>query len=191
MDITKGQKKIIIATAIVTAVFILFLIFVYLPTRNTVGMLKAELSGVEASIDATSRIIGEGIPLEKGLAALQTRLEGMEKKFPQSEEEVIKTISNIAYKTGVSITSIKPQQKAAYLDKGDKATRIEGKICQQIPVSIVGYATFKKLDAFLEALRKDAPNFSTVDSLTIAKGQQYELNVNLTLTIYLLVTENR
>lgn len=192
MDITKGQKKILIITSIIIGLFLIFYIFIYLPAKNTVELLKAELLQIEDEINTTKTIIGKDKPLESGLSVMQKQLEELDRRFPDSEEETLQMISNLAYKSEVNITSIKPQPKSLFLDKNGNMVRIGDKLCHKMPISMAVRSTYKKLGKFLEALRQNIPHLLTVEKLRIAKDSgQDGLRADINLTMYLLCEERK
>lgn len=186
MEITRGQKKILITASVGAALFLIFWIFIYLPAKNSVSALKEEILQIENKISATTSIIGEE-PLEKGLSTLQERLEALDRKLPDSEEETLRMISSTAHETGVNVISTKPQPKSIFLDRDKNMVRIGNKLCHRMPMSMHVSSSYNKLGRFLESLRKDVPSISTIEKLTLTKQpEQYELNANINLTIYLL-----
>lgn len=187
--ISISQKKIIIITLIVIGAFISFLIFVYLPSKDSVKNLKAELTEIESAIKyIEEKVIGQGKTIEEGIQSLNARYQELNKRFPSKEEESLVMISEFARKLNIEIVSISPQPKVAFLSAGSPIS-IEGKTCQRFAVSIQMRCLYKDLVRYLEALKKDIPMFTTIEGLTISRDsstQTLRLNVSLGLSIYLL-----
>ena len=106
---TRTQKKIIITGLIIGAAFFVFLLLVYLPSRNTVREIKSELRGVEAQIEEIGAIIGDAESLDKGIKSLQARQKKINSKMRDAGcemqyEDVIRVLSCILYPvSGISI----------------------------------------------------------------------------------------
>ena len=187
MDITQGQKRILIITSIIAALFIVFYVFIYLPATDTVKRFKAELLQIENKINTTESIVGKDRPLEKGFSALQKQLKELSIKFPDSEKETLKAVSNAAYASGLNVVSTKPQAMVLVLDKNKNPVKVGNRFCKKMTVSITTRSTYKDLGRFLEALRNDIPNLLTIEHLKITKVQKKgEIKADINLTMHLL-----
>lgn len=190
MYITKGQKKILIMVSIAIVLFVVFWIFIYMPASNSVKILKAEFIEVENKINNLESIIGKNRKFEEGFFMLQEHLDELDNKFPVGEEETLRLISKAGYACGIDINSIKPQPKKLILDENENVIKIDKRLCQKMPISLVVKSKYKELGNFLENLREDIPHLLTVERVKIVKGQfQTDLDIDIDLTMYLLIEE--
>jgi Tfp pilus assembly protein PilO len=190
--ITKGQKNILLITAIAVVLIAGFRLFVYRPTKNTVRKLKTELAAVQYKINAIEAVVGQNKSLEEGVVLLQERLNELDKKFPDNERETLRMISKLAYKHGLNVTSIKPQSKSLFTDKNNSPVTVEDKVYETMSISMVAHAPYVKLGKFLEAIRRDIAHLLSVKRLTLAKkAKQYELNADIELVLYLLTEKTQ
>jgi len=187
MDITQGQKRILIITSIIAVLFIVFYVFVYLPAKDTVKRFKAELLQIENKINTTESIVGKDMPMEEGFSALQKQFKELNTKFPDNEKETLKAVSNVAYASGLNVISTKPQPRVLVLDKNKNPVKIGNRFCRKMTISMTIRSTYKDLGRFLEALRNDIPNLLTIERLKIRKGQEKdEIKTDINLTMHLL-----
>jgi len=186
IDITKGQKKILIFTGIGVAVFIAFWMLIYRPASGKVKDYKKDLLEIEAKISATKAIIGDK-PLEEGIKVMREQLKELDERLPETEEGTLQMISGAAYSSGVSVKSTKPQGRSKFHDSAKKTVEIESKFCHRIPISLAISSTYKELGRFLEGLKTEVPSISTMEKLTVSRQSDgRKLNADIELTIYLL-----
>jgi len=182
---TKAQKKILIIGLFALAAFIIFWIFVYLPSESSVKILKSELIGLESKIDKIEAIIGGEKSFEEGFNALEEEFQALERRLPDNEEDALRAISDAAHKLGIDIVSIKPQPKAPYSE--EKEVAIDGRPCEKMSISLIVHSKYKELGEFFEILRKDIDQLLTIERVGITKAQdQASLKADIKLTIYLL-----
>jgi len=192
MDITKGQKNIIIVTISTIALLIVSWIFIFLPAKDTVKTLKTELLQIEGKIGGLKDIIGKDKPLSEGITILEQELENLKKRFPDSEEGTLRIISNLAHRSGLDVISFKPRKKNLLLDENKNAKEIDDCLCKKMSVSMIVRSGYLQLGSFLEALRKEVPHILTVERLNITKESgRDELKADINLTMYLLIEKNR
>lgn len=182
------QKKIIFIGLIVFFTLIIFWVFVYLPTQNTVSRVKKELLDIEAQILEIETIMSRGRSMQDNIGLLRERVRVLERKFPAKEEEGLRSLSDLADKLNIEIVSLKPAPKEEVLDAKSQKTIIEDKVCQKLAVSIEMKSNFKNLIRYITALKKSSPVFVTIDQLKINKDtlEGAKLNIVLDLSLYLL-----
>lgn len=189
IKIIKSQKKIVIAALVVLATFLCFLVFVYLPSKNTVKAIKKELAGIERQIrEIEGRINGEDKLSYVNIEALKNKASRLTNKFPSKEEESIKMLYDFARKSNIEIISLKPQPKTTFFSADNKEVSSDGKVLQTSYVFLQMKCLYKDLADYLTNLEKDLPAFMSVEKISISKDN-YEvlrLNVELYLNLYLL-----
>lgn len=186
--ISPAQKKIILITTVVLLAFLIFWLFIYLPAKNTIKRIKAELASVESQIEKIEAVIDKTRTIDEGIALLEEKYQRLDAKFIQKEEEGLRLLSDFAQKLKIEILSIGPKQKSPFLDTANQKVEIEGKVCQVAPVSIQMRSSYKELVRYLDALKESLPGFIAVEMIKITKdnaGAQ-KLNIALDFNLYLL-----
>ena len=188
-DLTTSQKKIILAAALILFVFIIFLVFIYLPIQRQVRKIKSELDSAQQQIDAISRITSSAKSLEEGIKMLQDKFTKLDAKFPAEEENALKALSQFAKEMNIELVSISPQPKVQLLEDDKSNISIEGKPCSVVPVSIQMRCVYKDLVAYLQKANDSLPVFATLERLNISKDRldvSQKLDVQIDINLYLL-----
>ena len=180
-QIGKGQKKIIVVAAIMLAVFLLFWLFIYLPSSVKANSLKKELLSLEEHIKGIEKIIGNK-PLHVGIALLRKNLKEFSLAFPHKEEECLRDLSNSARKFDIKMLSIKPQPKIQFIDENKKETIVEGKTLQKVRVLVKASGSYYNIVKYIENLRNLAA-VASVDFLEIQKESLNSKILNIVLNI--------
>lgn len=185
---TTSQKKILIIVGAGLFTFLIFLLFIYLPTQATLKRLKAQLAEIEVQLQEVENITKEGKPIEEGIRLLKERYNVLNGCFPPTEEETLKTLIDLAKDTKIDIDSIDPHQRVVFVDENNTPQQIEGKTCYKMPVSIKIRSSYKDFVSYAEALRKSIAAFVTVEKLQIEKNQEdaKKLNIYVEINVYLL-----
>ncbi|MDP2923584.1 MAG: hypothetical protein Q8O30_07715 [Candidatus Omnitrophota bacterium] len=187
-NMTVSQKKILIIVGAGIFTFLIFLLFIYLPTQATLKRLKAQLAEIEAQQQEVEIIASGGKTIEEGIRLLKERYNTLNGYFPVTEEETLKLIINLAKDMKVDIDSIEPREKVIFVDENNTAQQIEGKTCYKIPVSMKMRCSYKDFVGYTEALRKSLAAFITVEKLQIEKNHEdvKKLNIYVEINVYLL-----
>lgn len=187
-NLSPSQKKIIIISLVVVLAFLFFLLFIYLPTKNTVLKIKSELFDKERQIQEIETMLGDAKSLDEGIRLLKERHQRINKKFPQKEEEGIKILSDFARKLNIQILSIEPKPKQEFLDENNNKVTIEGMTCQSLLVSIEMSCLYKDLVRYIQVLKESLPAFFTIETLKINKDKSgtLRLNVKFDINLYIL-----
>jgi hypothetical protein len=187
-NLTPSQKKILSAGVIILGVFLIFFIFIYLPSKNAVHKIQAELSITEKQIKDIDAIIGETKSIDQAIIVLKERLQYLNSKFPQKEEESIKMFADLAKKYNIEIKYIKPQPKKPVVDEDGKELKIGNKICQSIYVSLEMKCFYKDLVLYAHGLKEELPAFVSIENLEIIKDSSGlgKLDVTVDLNLYFL-----
>lgn len=188
-NLSPSQKKIVIISLIVIAVFLIFWLFIYLPTKFTVQRYKSELISVESQIKEIEAVIGEAKTRDEGIRLLKARYQELNNKFPQGEEDSLRMLSDFAKKLNIELISIRPQPKREFLDGNNQKVEIEGMTCLIIFVSIEMKCFYKDLVKYIQTLKESSGlTFVTFEKLRISKDKSGtpKLNITLDLNLYLL-----
>ncbi len=188
-NLSPSQKKIIIISLIVIAVFLIFWLFIYSPTKCSVQRYKRELISQESQIKEIEAVIGEAKTMDEGIRLLKARYQGLNNKFPQKEEDSLRMFSDIAKKLNIEIISIRPQPKREFLDEDNQKVEIEGATCLTVLVTIEMDCFYKDLVKYIQALKEASGlAFVTLEKLQITKDKSGtpKLNIVLDLSLYLL-----
>jgi len=169
-------------------VFLVFLIFIYLPSKDAFFKIKSELSENEKQIHEIEAMISKAKSREEGIALLKERLEELNNKLPSRGEESFKVLSDLARKLNVELISIQPDTKKLFVDENNNKVEVEGMFCQVVFVSLELKCFYSELTSYIKALESDLPAFVNIETLTIEKDRALasKLNVRLGLNLYLL-----
>ena len=187
--LTPSQEKIIVIAVLVLTAFLIFWIFFYLPNRNKVKQIRADLLNVEGQLREIEAITGKTDTIDQGLQLLMKRYQELKSKFPQKEEDSLRTLSYLTRKLNIEIISIEPRPKVALKDKRNKPVEIEGKTCQRIPVSIGMRCFYQDLVKYIETLYETFPTFITIEKVQAYRGKANipRLDIKLELSLYFLM----
>lgn len=188
-NLSPSQKKIVIISLIVIAVFLIFWLFIYSPTKFTVQRYKSELISQESQIEEIEAVIGEAKTMDEGIRLLKARYQELNNKFPQGGEDSLRILSDIAKKLNIELISIRPQPKREFLDENNQKVEIEGATCLIIFVSIEMKCFYKDLVKYIQTLKESSGlTFVTFEKLRISKDKSGtpKLNITLNLNLYLL-----
>jgi len=184
---TKTQKTIIIVTAAVSGLFILAVIFFYLPIKDQLRTVKQSLLQIENEISQIEKLTDKDSRLDIGIEGLQQKLFLLRDKFPEKENQTIKNISDLARRMDISVNSIAPRAKTVYLN--EKLVNMDNKKVYNILVTLSMRCSYQSLVNYLEHLRKNMATAVSVESLMIKDdlNDTKKLSVNLDLNVYLLL----
>lgn len=188
IKITESQRKIIISTAMIAVIFFALIISVYVPAYNRLTEIKKELRKAEIETAELKKYTADGNkPLEEVVIALKKHSIDAAARFPGNEDIILRELPELANKSGVKITSIKPQKKAPIDEIGGIRVDLTAYDVQMLPVSFSMTATYRSLGRFFRALKTDFPVFVRVDGVFMEKtGINDTLSANTDLSIFLL-----
>ncbi len=188
-NVTAVQKRILISGFIVAAACVIFWIFVYLPSKETVSEIKEELAGIQRQIDEIKVIVGEDRSLEESITMSRERFEELDAKFPAKEEESLEKISEFSRQLNIELLAIRPKPKKAFVSADNDSLSLEGKACQNLFVSIRIKCRYEDLVEYIKLLKAELPSLVTVEKLDIVidRTKRSEgLSINLGFNFYLV-----
>lgn len=188
VTIAKRQKMILIFAGLFLLALAVFLIFIYFPANNRLSKLKQQYSAIELEISEFRKNISADKPLEQVIISLREKLKSMDKKFPRKEETIFKELSALAENMEINIASMKPERKQIVIQEADKPI-IKDCVVQEMPISMSINTSYKKLGAFLKALKEEFPIFVNIEDVTLSKSGgegSSVLAVSLKLNTYLI-----
>jgi hypothetical protein len=176
--ISPEQRKIIIIGFALILAFLIFWIFIYLPSQNEVRRLQTQLMELDSQTRGIEMIIDKARTIDEGLNALKEEY-GRLNKFSSQAEESLRLVSEYARKLNIEMLSIKSQPKILASDIGS---------CLSILVSVEAKSSYKTLLRYLQIIKNNLPTFTTIERLKIDKdnSKSKNLNVILDLKLYLL-----
>jgi len=184
---SKEQKKIITQSGIFFLVIVLVFVFIYLPQRRKVIEINEAMAGAKKEIKEIKSAAQEGESLEGAVGLLEKKLVRLESMFPYKEEGILKDIQQIAHELGIEIDSIQPRDKM----KVDWSSKIEGRNCFELPITLDIKCSFKTLINYLKELVDEFPSLLTVNHVSMgeSRSQESELQIKINLSAYLLIKE--
>lgn len=189
LKLNPSEKKLAIIGSATALAFVLFLLFIHIPTTNTVKRIQTELYGKEAQIQAIEAMISEVKSHDEGIAMLSDKLNRLDSKFPAGEESGIRILSGLAKKMNIAIVSLKFDPEVPLVDDNNQAIGIEGKACRKASVFMVLKCDYGSLVRYLSALKEDTTAAEvTIENLTIDRNNAHspDLNINIELNLYIL-----
>jgi len=189
IEITENQKKIIIMGAITALVFLLFLVFFYLPASKEIQALKNELISTDSQIQSIETLLSGSGTRDEATRLLKERQQYLNNKFPNKEEESLRLIPEFARKNNIEVISLQPGAKTEFLAEDGKPHIIEGRTAYYLPMTMEISCSYKDLVAYLLELKSYLPVFVSVINLNVRKESQSANKVRATVTfnLYLLV----
>ena len=188
IDVTDNQKKIILISLSVLFIFLLFLVFLYVPASKEIAALKNELKSTEQQIQGIELLLAGSQSRDEAIRLLEQRKRYLNNKFPQKEEESLRLIPEIARKMNITVLSLQPGSRTELLDAADKQVIIENKAASYLPISLEVSCYFKDLVRYALELKATLPAFISINSLDIKKEGQLngKILVNIEFNLYLL-----
>jgi hypothetical protein len=188
IDLTDNQKKIILVSLCVLFVFLLFLVFLYIPANKEIATLKNELISTEKQIQGIELLLAGSQSRDEAIRLLEQRKQYLNNKFPQKEEESLRLIPEIARKMNITVVSLQPGSRTELLDATDKAVIIENKVASYLPISLEIVCYFKDLVKYALELKTILPAFVSITSLDISKEGQSngKIRASIEFNLYLL-----
>ena len=189
ISITQSQKNIIIISAAVLFVFLLFWVFLYFPSSKEISGLKSELILTQQQIQGIEMLLSGSQSRDEAIRILKARQLYLSNKFPQQEEESLRLIPEIARKMNINIVSLQPGLRSEFLDASGKQVIIDGKTANYLPITLEVVCFYKDMVNYLTELKNILPAFISVVSLNIEKDNQLNGKVHSTIgfNLYLLI----
>jgi hypothetical protein len=186
--ITIAQKNILIVAISGLVAFILALVFIYLPAKNEIELLKLDLIETENQITQIESIGDKTKSIEERLASIKGKYEKLNIKFSEKEEEPLRLLSELARALKLEVVSTIPRPKEIFIDGNGAKVVAEGKELKKVLVSLSVKGKYKALVDYLHSLNETLPAYFTVEKLIINKKDQQTGNLDITivLNLYLL-----
>jgi len=186
--ITRTQQKIMVAGIIVLVVFVLFILWVYLPARREFAALKSQVQGLEGQIQEIDKLVARNFSPEQVSAALMRKYQDAQRKFPDSEGPSVVLISDYARRFGLAVDSIEVGNQQLFLDSGGNKITVGNNTCYAVNATVSLRGNYDNLIKYLGILKKVMPAFISINGFNIAKYEvsPYRLKIRLDLTFYLL-----
>ncbi len=169
LRITKRQKKILMIVGVVTFAFVVFILFIYLPSQRELIRLKNEYYKTESEIMNIKRSAGEGKSLEENIGLLKKKFDALNNKFPAKEEVILRALSEAAAKCDIEVMNLKPHRKRVIQEIGSISIKMKDSYVQEMSVAMSLKGSYRRLGEFFRYLKEDLPVFARVDDVRLAK----------------------
>lgn len=193
IKITKKQKNILMIVGIIVSAFIVFIVLIYIPLKSQLIRVKKEYYDIESEIKTIKNIAGKDKPLEEAIGLFKTKLDTLEKQFPEKEEIILRELSGLAGRLDIEVVSIKPERKRVIRDLNGIPLSIKGCYVEEMSVSMSLKAPYKTMGQFFKNLYEDFPIFVKIENINITKvgdKEKTHLDVELSLSTYLICPES-
>lgn len=188
-QITENQKKIIILGGVVVFVFLLFWMFIFLPSSKEIRALKNELISTDQQIQAIEILLSGSQSRDEAIRLLKQRQQYLSNKFPDKEEESLRLIPDYARKMNITVVALQPGSKTELLDHAGKQIMIEGKVAYFLPISLEVSCYFRDLVKYALELKAALPAFTSINNLDIKREEPLNGKIRATIQfdLYLLI----
>jgi Tfp pilus assembly protein PilO len=185
-DLIQPQKKIVLVVLTAIAVFFILWLFAYFSLRAKIKAASALLEGAEKQIQETESLVADAKSIDEGLLALRQRLQELNSKFPQKEEESLKILSDLARENNIEVRTLRPQSKTQAI-QGQEGIGADGKALWRVLISLEMSASYKDLVAYLDSLKESLNAYFTIEKLEMRKAEGGgKLGINMDINLYLL-----
>lgn len=194
IKITKRQQKIFTVIFVITAVFLIFITFIYLPLRRELTILKKEYEKIESETKEARIIAGEGRSLDEAIGALKTGIDSMNNQFPSKEEGILRALSGRAESFKIKVTNMSPEKKRIVQEIGGAPVNIRDCVVQEMALTMNLKTNFMIFGRFARSLKEDFPVWIKVDSVRMerASGDKEKhplLDIEVKLRAYLICSK--
>lgn len=192
LKIIEKQKKILIFSGIVLAAFVIFIILIYLPAKSRLAELKKEYSLIQSEIDEFKKSLGDEESMEQVILSMKKKLDLLDRKFSEKEEDVLKEISVLAGNLGVEIASIRPERKRVIKEIDKYVVNIKECVVQEMPIYMNLKASYRMAGEFLKDLKENCPVFIDIQNVSMVKHKDKAselLDVTMNINTYLVCPE--
>ena len=176
-------------SAAVLFIFLLFWVFLYFPSSKEITRLKKELNSTEQQIQGIEMFLSGSQNRDEAIRLLKARQLYLSNKFPQTEEDSLRLIPEVARKMGINVVSLQPGSITEFVDESGKRIIIDGKRASYLPITMEVVCFYKNLVGYLTELKDILPAFISVVSLNAVKEKQLNGKVRSTIgfNLYLLI----
>ncbi|MEW6075016.1 MAG: hypothetical protein AB1530_01780 [Candidatus Omnitrophota bacterium] len=181
------KKKTIISQLAVVSVLLVFWLFIYLPRRNAVVKMKAELAVLNNQIKAIEGMMDNAKTLDEGLIRLKVHYKEVN-RFPLQEEETVRLISEYAHRLNIAVRSLKTQPRVAFFTAQEQLSGAGKGQYQSITAVVELNSSYAALVRYIQILQKSLPAFITIEKLQVSQDTNgsKDLHSEMILRLYLL-----
>ena len=190
--ITRRQKRILTIVGIVGAAFVIFAVFIYIPSQRELARLKREYASAETEVGRIKGTDGSRMSLEEAIISLDARFKTLGIKFPEREEAMLRELSGLLSKLGMEVVSFRPQKKQIIRTVGNSQINIKDRCVFEMPIAITLNTRYKTLGEFFNILEVEFPVFLSAENVQMRTSSQDSpglLNVDLNMKAYLVCPE--
>ena len=171
-------------------VFLLFIIFVYLPMARELSALKRDYDNTISDISQIKKtVVGDRGSLEETINRLNTRLDVLNNMFPSQEEGILNILSETAARFKIDVINMSPEKKRIVREIAQAPIPITACAVQEMGISMSIKTDYRTAVEFMRAIRDDFPTYIKFDSVRMEKASNDRhplLNIELKMHTYLV-----
>ncbi|MFH1867732.1 MAG: type 4a pilus biogenesis protein PilO [Candidatus Omnitrophota bacterium] len=187
------EKRSIVIIISLSVLFVVFIIFAYIPKQTKVARLKRNLTSLEQQIDLTQTMLGDIEKLSYILAGMQKDLASFEGRLLSTKNisSVISELSSTARLCTVDVVSIKPHESTPLLDDDLNPVSLEASPISEIKIELKLLASYRSLADYVRKIQESLKLLATIEDVTISRKQDMAPKLDIKLTISIYTGENR
>lgn len=182
--LTKAQKKIVLAAALIFLSLLLSWLFIYRPQKMKFSDIKSNLTQIESK---TAQIlnIASGKELSTAIKDLKLNFVEVCGRLPAQEETVIHALLETAKNKKIEVKNITP------LGRKPVPSAISGYTVEELPIKLQLACEYRTLGDFLDILRNNFPVLVKVKHLNIKGTGEGRVNLNSNLEIQAYLSKEK
>lgn len=181
-DNLSKSNKIFLMILPSLVIIALFVSFYLLPTMETLNKLKTENEAIKTDIDKAQRLATKYEEIKALNAKLQAKMQMLQSYLPKEKEvsDVLKKISEIGLKKGLTITLWRPKEKSIHSSQE----------IYEIPVDVSMNGKYHIFGEFFADITK-IERIINIKKMDIKKGDRDPtlLNISMVAATYSLIPE--
>lgn len=186
MRITNDQKKINMAILCGLIIVFFLWLYIYLPTRNRIAILKIASDDISNQIEQIEKTIPQFPDNANRLEILAHQHKTMVEKFSRRPEDIMQELTALAKENDINIKSMytlsnrDDHQKIISVNKNDSVVKV--------PITLKIESKLTNFLVFLESIKKYSESFIVVENIMAHKEYAISemLNISLQLSIHVL-----
>jgi hypothetical protein len=182
--LTKAQKKIVLAGALIFFSLLLFWLFIYRPQKKKFSDIKASLTQIESKTEQILSI-ASGKELPSAIKDLKVNFVELSGRLPAQEQTVIHALLETAKNKKIEVKNITP------LGRNLVPSAISGCTVEELPFKLQLACEYRTLGEFLDILRNNFPVLVKVRHLNIKGTGEGRVNLNSNLEIQAYLSKEK
>ena len=185
------NKRLLAGVIAATALFLIYIIFIYMPKHKLVNKLKIDLKHMDEQIEYTQKQLGEFKKLGPALASMEIKMASFNKRITrkkQTSSRILAELSELAKLFSIKIVSIEPQSPVQVLNNENQPISINNNLLKSMKIRLSFQSSYKAAAEYVKNIQDNLNVSATIDEIEIVKGKNVApaLSVTLALNVYLL-----